>query len=87
LNYDFLRRNSFVNYAVPVCFYFEGDLGIDTMPPVSPLPSYSSSNYSKVFGLLTGIGISSTGLELKLCVWRLFCSPGVFSSSSIVLLS
>lgn len=60
LYYDFLLRNSFFDdTAVPVYFYLEGDYYSAVMPPPFPFLISSSNSSSNVFGLLTGIGISS----------------------------
>ena len=64
LYYDFLLRNSFFDYntADPVYFDLAGDnysACISVMPPPFPFLISSSNSSSKVFGLLTGIGISS----------------------------
>jgi hypothetical protein len=54
-------KNSLLYMAVPSCYYLEGDLISATIPPpVVPFFISSSSSSSKVFGLLTGIGKSSS---------------------------
>ena len=61
LYYDFLLRNSFFDYntADPVYFALEGDNYSAVIPPPFPFLISSSNSSSNVFGLLTGIGISS----------------------------
>jgi hypothetical protein len=59
---DFLLKNSFLSFpntADPVYLALDGEDYSAVIPPPFPFLISSSSSSSKVFGLLTGIGISS----------------------------